>query len=50
MIPKINNVYYYQIIIKYKDTKKIYQYLKFINDKYANGKVTVGIDFNPNKI
>ena len=50
MIPKINNVYYYQIIIKYKDTKKIYQYLKFINDKYANGKITIGIDFNPNKI
>ena len=50
MIPKVNNIYYYQIIIKYKDTKKIYQYLKFINDKYANNKITVGIDFNPNKI
>ena len=50
VIPKINNVYYYQIIIKYKDTKKIYKYLKFINDKYLNSKVNVGIDFNPNKI
>ena len=50
MIPKVNNIYHYQIIIKYKDTKKIYQYLKFINDKYANNKITVGIDFNPNKI
>ena len=50
MVPKINNVYYYQIIIKYKDTKKIYPYLKFINDKYKNNKVRVGIDFNPNKI
>ena len=50
VIPKINNVYYYQIIIKYKDTKKIYNYLKFINDKYLNSKVNVGIDFNPNKI
>ena len=50
VIPKINNVYYYQIIIKYKDTKKIYNHLKFINDKYLNSKVNVGIDFNPNKI
>ena len=50
MIPKVNNIYHYQIIIKYKDTKKIYQYLKFINDKYSNSKITVGIDFNPNKI
>ncbi len=49
VIPKINNVYYYQIIIKYKDTKKIYNHLKFINDKYLNSKVNVGIDFNPNK-
>ena len=50
MIPKVNNIYHYQIIIKYKDTKKIYQYLKFINGKYSNNKITVGIDFNPNKI
>ncbi len=50
VIPKINNIYCYQIIIKYKDTKKVYSYLKFINDKYLNGKVIVGIDFNPNKI
>ena len=49
VIPKINNVYYYQIIIKYKDTKKIYNYLKYINDKYLNSKVNVGIDFNTNK-
>lgn len=50
IIPKINNVYHFHIIIKYKDTKKIYPYLQFINDKYSNSKVIVGIDFNPNKI
>ena len=50
MIPKVNNIYHYQIIIKYKDTKKIYRHLKFINDQYINSKVIVGIDFNPNKI
>ena len=51
VMPKINNNYYYQIIIKYKDTKKIYDYLKFIRDKYVNNnKVKVTIDFNPNRI
>ena len=49
-MPKINNIYNYQIIIKYKDTKKVYDYLKFISDKYRNSKVSVTIDFNPNKI
>ena len=50
VIPKINNIYYYQIIIKYKDTKKIYDYLRYINNKYINSKIIIGIDFNPNKI
>jgi len=50
-MPKINNNYNYQILIKYKDTKKIYEYLKFISDKYINNnKVKVTIDFNPNRI
>lgn len=51
VIPKINNIYYYQIIIKYKDTKKIYKYLKYISDMYVNNNsVKVSIDFNPNRI
>jgi len=51
VMPKINNNYYYQIIIKYKDTKKIYEHLKFISNKYINNnKVKVTIDFNPNRI
>lgn len=51
VIPKINNIYYYQIIIKYKDTKKIYKYLKYISDMYVNNnKVKVSVDFNPNRI
>ena len=47
---KINNNYFYQIIIKYKDTKKIINSLKYINDRYKNGKVIVSIDFNPSKV
>ena len=51
IIPKINNIYYYQIIIKYKDTRKIYPTLKFISDKYRkNNKVLISIDFSPNRI
>ena len=49
-VPKINNNYFYQIIIKYKDTNRIYPYLKFISDKYRKNKLIVSIDFNPNKI
>jgi len=50
VIPKINNIYCYQIIIKYKDTSKIYEHLKYINDKYRKSKINVSVDFNPNRI
>ena len=50
-IPKINNVYYFGVIIKYKNTKEIIEHLIFINDKYkSNSKVSVQIDLNPVKI
>ena len=50
-IPRVNNVYYYQIIIKYKQTKNIYESLQFINKQYyKNKQVLIGIDFNPNRI
>lgn len=50
LIPKINNIYNYQIIVKFKDTKKIYDYLSFINKRYLNSKVSVSIDLNPNRL
>lgn len=49
-IPKINNVYYMGIIIKFKNTKDVYEPLKFINNKYINNKIDVNIDLNPYKI
>lgn len=50
-IPKINNTYYFGIIIKFKNTKEIIEYLRFIDNKYkANTKVKVEIDLNPVKI
>ena len=50
-IPKINNIYYMQIILKYKNTNLIMDKLVFINDKYKkNNKVNVDIDLNPKSI
>lgn len=49
-IPKVNNIYYVQIIIKFKNTKDIMNELIFINDKYKKSKVHVLIDLNPIKL
>lgn len=47
LIPKINNIYCVQIIIKYKEYKSIYEKIKFINDKYKESKKKVILEFNP---
>lgn len=47
MIPKINNVHFAQIIIKYKKLEHIVEELKFIFKGYVNKKVNVEIDINP---
>ena len=50
-MPKLNNKYYMQIIIKYKNTLLLINDLKFINDKYKkNNKVYVDIDINPKNL
>ena len=48
-MPKINNIYYVQIIIKFKNTKEILSYLEFIKEHYKK-KINVDIDLNPLKI
>ena len=49
IIPKIYNKYNMQLIIKYKNTKQIYNVLKEL--KYlVNSKINLDIDFNPKKI
>jgi len=51
MIPKINNIYYLNIVIKYKNTKELYERLCFIRDKYLETrKIRVDIDLNPMQI
>ena len=48
---KINNIYHYQIIIKYRKDEKLIEALKFIDNMYKkNQKVEVEIDFNPIRI
>ena len=50
-MPKINNKYYMQIILKYKNTKLLINDLIFINNKYKkNNKVYVDIDINPKNL
>ena len=50
IMPKINNIYIVSIIIKYKNTKTIYNSLVFIKNKYSKSKVNVDIDINPIKM
>lgn len=48
---KINNIYHYQIIIKYKKDNYLINSLKFIDDMYKkNNKVNVEANFNPIRI
>lgn len=50
-MPKVNQVYFYQIILKYKKNEDIYQELKFIKEKYQNNnKVYVDIELNPIRV
>ena len=49
-MPKINNKYYMQIIIKYKKTENIMEALKYLKKIYKNEKVKIEIDVNPLRI
>ena len=51
MIPKINNVYNMQIIIKYKSLKEIYNALEYLNNYYKEKQnISFEIDINPLRI
>lgn len=50
MLPKINNVYNLGIILKYKDSNKVFKELKLINEIYRKHKINVDIDINPIRI
>ena len=47
---KINNVYRFQIILKYKDYNLVKEHLKYLDDIYRlNSKVNIEIDNNPTR-
>ena len=51
MIPKINNIYNMQIIIKYKSLKEIYNALEYLNNYYKEKQnISFEIDINPLRI
>ena len=45
---KVNMIYRFNIIIKYKEEANLYEVLKTLLDHYkTNSKITIDIDFNP---
>ncbi len=51
MMAKVNNIYYYQIILKYKNDSDIREQILYIKNKYdSNNKINVDIDFNPLRV
>ena len=47
IMPKVNNIYYIQIILKFKKTTDVLETLKFVYEKYRIHKVQVEIELNP---
>ena len=48
---KVNNIYHYQIIVKYRKDDSLIKALKFIIDtEKKNNKIDVSVDFDPSKI
>ena len=48
---KVNNIYRFQIILKYKKENDLYPCLKNLIEHYkSNNKIKIDIDFNPNHI
>ena len=48
---RINNIFRYNIIIKYKKSDKLYDILIKIVEHYkANSKIKIDIDFNPSQM
>lgn len=50
LFPKINNIYGFQTIIKYKEKEKLMSVLEEIDIHYNNSKVKLEIDFSPNRL
>lgn len=49
-VPKVNDIYNMQVIIKFKKSDSLIKELIFINDMYRKNKVLVDIDLNPIRV
>ena len=50
-MPKVNNIFYMQILIKYKKMTEIMDNINYLNQNYRNNnKINLEIDLNPIKI
>ena len=47
---KINNIYKFQLLVKYKDNKQLIEVLKEIKKHYKTNNIKLELDFNPIKI
>lgn len=47
LIPKVNDIFSVQILLKYKNSKEIYEGLKEIKKMYFKTKILLDIDINP---
>ncbi len=51
MMVKVNNIYFYQIILKYKNDSDIREQILYVKNKYnKDNKINVDIDFNPLRV
>lgn len=47
-LPKLNNLYYAQVILKYKKSEKVFEQFRFIQEMYRkNAKIQIDIDASP---
>lgn len=47
MIPKVNDIFFVQILLKYKNSKEIYEAFKEIKTMYLHKQILLDIDINP---
>ncbi len=50
IFPKINNIYGFQCIVKYKGKEQLIKVLEEIDLHYTNSKIKLEIDFSPNRL
>lgn len=46
-VSRVNKIYYFQIIIKFRNKEKMREILNNVSDLENNNKVSISIDINP---